>query len=79
MCALPTPPETMAGRTVLQYHILESVGEAPTHGGDPAWSRRYWARLQHPGIAQIYEAGAADIGFGSPPYFAMEFIHGVPL
>jgi len=37
------------------------------------------ARLQHPSIAQIYEAGAADIGFGSQPYFAMELIRGVPL
>jgi tetratricopeptide (TPR) repeat protein len=37
------------------------------------------ARLQHPGIAQIYEAGAADAGFGPQPYFALEFIHGVPL
>ena len=37
------------------------------------------ARLQHPGIAQIYEAGAAETGFGSQPYFAMEFIQGVPL
>jgi len=37
------------------------------------------ARLQHPGIAQIYEAGAAETGFGPQPYFAMEFIHGVPL
>src|SRR5262249_152457 len=37
------------------------------------------ARLQHPGIAQIYEAGAADAGSGPQPYFAMEFIHGVPL
>src|SRR5262245_37189801 len=33
-------------------------------------------RLQHTGIAQIYEAGAADTGFGPQPYFAMEFIHG---
>jgi len=33
-------------------------------------------RLQHPGIAQIYEAGAADSGFGPQPYFAMEFIRG---
>jgi predicted Ser/Thr protein kinase len=33
-------------------------------------------RLQHPGIAQIYEAGMADTGFGPQPYFAMEFIHG---
>ena len=37
------------------------------------------ARLQHPGIAQIYEAGAADAGFGPQPYFAMEFIRGEPL
>ncbi|MGA8594833.1 MAG: protein kinase [Bryobacteraceae bacterium] len=36
-------------------------------------------RLQHPGIAQIYEAGTADNGFGPQPYFAMEFIHGQPL
>src|SRR5262245_38373377 len=34
------------------------------------------ARLQHPGIAQIYEAGTADKGFGPQPYFAMELIHG---
>jgi tetratricopeptide (TPR) repeat protein/predicted Ser/Thr protein kinase len=34
------------------------------------------ARLQHPGIAQVYEAGVADDG---RPYFAMEFIRGVPL
>jgi serine/threonine protein kinase len=33
-------------------------------------------RLQHPGIAQIYEAGTADSGFGPQPYFAMEFIEG---
>ena len=36
-------------------------------------------RLQHPGIAQIYEAGAADAGFGPQPYFAMEFIQGLSL
>jgi tetratricopeptide (TPR) repeat protein len=34
------------------------------------------ARLQHPGIAQIYDAGTADIGFGAQPYFAMELIRG---
>ncbi len=33
-------------------------------------------RLQHQGIAQIYEAGTADSGFGPQPYFAMEFIQG---
>jgi serine/threonine protein kinase/tetratricopeptide (TPR) repeat protein len=36
-------------------------------------------RLQHPGIAQIYDAGAADAGDGPQPYFAMELIQGNPL
>jgi hypothetical protein len=36
-------------------------------------------RLQHPGIAQIYEASAADAGFGKQPYFAMELIRGQSL
>ncbi len=36
-------------------------------------------RLQHPGIAQIYEAGTADNGFGPQPYFAMELIRGESL
>ena len=36
-------------------------------------------RLQHPGIAQIYEAGTADTPFGPQPYFAMEFIRGTSL
>ncbi len=37
-------------------------------------------RLQHPGIAQIYEAGMATDQEGRPvPFFAMEFIKGLPL
>jgi len=36
-------------------------------------------RLQHPGIAQIYEASTADTGFGPQPYFAMEMIRGQAL
>ncbi len=37
------------------------------------------ARLQHPGIAQIFESNTTDTGFGPQPYFAMEFIRGLPL
>src|SRR5580698_8186299 len=33
-------------------------------------------RLQHPGIAQIYDAGTAETPFGRQPYFAMEFVPG---
>lgn len=36
-------------------------------------------RLQHPGIAQIYEAGTFDTGRGEQPFFAMEYIQGLPL
>jgi len=36
-------------------------------------------RLQHPGIAQIFEAGTADLGGGPQPFFAMELIRGAPL
>lgn len=37
---------------------------------------RMLARLHHPGIAQIYEAGIADVGGGPQPYFAMELVKG---
>ena len=37
------------------------------------------ARLQHPGIAQVYEAGTAATPFGAQPFFVMEFIKGEPL
>ncbi|MBT8484746.1 MAG: tetratricopeptide repeat protein [Phycisphaerales bacterium] len=35
--------------------------------------------LHHPGIAHIYEAGTADGGQGSCPYFAMELVDGSPI
>ena len=37
------------------------------------------ASLLHPGIAQVYEANTVDLGRGAQPYFAMEFVDGVPL
>ena len=36
----------------------------------------FLGRLQHDGIAQIYQAGIADTGFGPQPYFAMELVRG---
>ena len=35
--------------------------------------------LQHPGIAQVHEAGFATGGNGKQPYFAMELVDGLPL
>jgi tetratricopeptide (TPR) repeat protein/tRNA A-37 threonylcarbamoyl transferase component Bud32 len=37
------------------------------------------ARLQHPGIAQVFDAGTAGPDQGRVPFFAMELIDGVPL
>ncbi|MGD9692802.1 MAG: protein kinase [Phycisphaerales bacterium] len=36
-------------------------------------------RLQHPGIAQVYEAGMAETVVGSLPFIAMEYVDGEPL
>ncbi len=39
----------------------------------------FLARLQHPGIAHVFEAGTYDSGRGPQPWFAMELVHGQPL
>ncbi len=36
-------------------------------------------RLQHPSIAQVFEAGTFDLGRGAQPYFAMELVEGTDL
>jgi len=37
------------------------------------------AQLQHPGIAQVFDAGKFESDFGPVPYFSMELLHGLPL
>lgn len=37
---------------------------------------RILAHLQHPGIAQVFECGWADLGSGQVPYFVMELVQG---
>jgi len=39
----------------------------------------FLGRLQHPGIAQVYEAGTAETDQGAVPFIAMELVDGVPL
>jgi tetratricopeptide (TPR) repeat protein len=36
----------------------------------------FLGRLQHPGIAQIYQAGVEETEYGPQPYFAMELVRG---
>ncbi|MCC6245808.1 MAG: serine/threonine protein kinase [Gemmatimonadaceae bacterium] len=51
----------------------------------PEISRRFalesevLGRLQHPGIAQIFEAGTVESASGPRSYFAMELVRGLPL
>ena len=37
---------------------------------------QFLARLEHPGIARIFEAGTAQTMHGTAPYFAMELVRG---
>ncbi|MBS0197753.1 MAG: serine/threonine protein kinase [Planctomycetes bacterium] len=39
----------------------------------------FLGRLSHPGIASVFEAGVTSVGAARVPYFAMEFVNGVPL
>lgn len=51
----------------------------------PAQLRRFefesevLGRLEHPGIARIFQAGTDDVGRGMQPWFAMELVAGKPL
>lgn len=36
-------------------------------------------RLQHPGIARIYEAGTFQSAYGAQPYFVMDLVEGEPI
>jgi len=73
----------------VQDHPHRTVALKVVRGGQlsPRLARRFeleaelLGRLQHPGIAQIYEAGTADVGGGSgaQPFFAMELIRGATL
>src|SRR5204862_3335191 len=39
----------------------------------------FLGRLQHPWIAQVYEAGAAVFNGREQPFIAMELVHGEPI
>ena len=50
--------------------------DAVEHLGRFIAERRILARLEHPGIARLYDAGVADDG---RPYMLMELVEGVPI
>jgi serine/threonine protein kinase len=63
-------------RRVVALKVLRPDAATPELLSRFAHETELLARLQHPSIAQIYEAGTADAGFGPQPFFAMEYVRG---
>jgi len=61
-------------RRVVALKVIKGAWESPERIRRFEHESQALARLHHAGIAQIYEAGAADTGSGPQPYFAMELI-----
>lgn len=66
-------------RRIVALKVIKPGYATPEHLWRFEHESKALGRLQHPGIAQIYEASAADTAFGRQPYFAMELIRGQPL
>lgn len=69
-----------------QQRPRRTVALKVIRGGGGSLPRRFeleaeaLGRLQHPGIAHIFEAGTAEVeGHGSLPFIAMELVNGLPL
>jgi serine/threonine protein kinase/tetratricopeptide (TPR) repeat protein len=65
-------------RTVALKLIRPGVAGAQTLGRFE-YEVQILGRLQHPGIAQIYEAGTTRVSGSVQPFFAMEHVDGRPL
>lgn len=59
--------------------VVRSSVETPVLMRRFAHEAEALALLQHPGIAQLYEAGFAELARGKTPYLAMELAIGKPL
>ncbi len=71
--------EQESPRRTVALKVMVPAGLAPQAARRFARETQVLARLQHPGIAQIFEAGT-DASRGDPrPWFAMELVDGVPI
>lgn len=72
----------LAERTDVGKRVALKVVERPgTQAVDRfLQERRVLARLRHPHIAELYDAGAVDAGpLAGAPFFAMEYVDGEPI
>lgn len=72
--ALQTKPNRHVALKLLQPHLLS---KDYIHRFDR--EAHTLAKLQHPGIAQIFQAGNAPSLIGPQPFFAMELVEGKPI
>ncbi|CAN5553506.1 hypothetical protein BH09PLA1_BH09PLA1_18260 [soil metagenome] len=68
--------EQVRPRRIVALKVIRAVLMTPVLVRRFEFEAEILGRLQHPGIAQIYEAGTADSGSGPQPYFAMELVRG---
>ena len=66
-------------RRIVALKVLKYALAAPEMARRFAMESEALGRLQHPGVARIYDAGVATTAFGPQPYLAMELIRGVSL
>ncbi len=63
-------------RRIVALKVIKSAWASPALLHRFEQESQALARLHHPGIAQVYEAGTADSPTGIQPYFAMEYFPG---
>jgi serine/threonine protein kinase len=66
-------------RRIVALKVVKSGFAAPALLRRFAQETEALGRLQHDGIARIYDAGTTETPWGPQPYFAMELIRGLPL
>jgi WD40 repeat protein len=66
-------------RRVVALKVIRPGAESREVARRFAHEGQVLAWLQHPGIAQVYEAGTADTEHGPRPFFAMELVEGLPI
>ena len=61
-------------RRIVALKLMKSGVVSPSALKRFEYESEFLAKLQHPGIAHVYDAGTCDVGSGEVPYFAMEHV-----
>ena len=64
---------------VIALKVLRRALMTPQHLHRFEYEANVLGRLQHPGIAQIYDFGRHETSLGARPFFAMELVEGAPI